>query len=256
MEFFSKLEARVNEVNSRLCIGIDPLFCEFAAETSSCVMDFCLELISETAHAAAAFKLNTAFFEARGTEGWQAMESISTKIRDQGIPLILDCKRGDIGTTAEAYAEAFFGGKLYSDSVTLNPLLGRESVAPFLRYDNKGVFILCKTSNPGSADLQSLLLGTGEPLFMEIAKLFCTPGSHVKLGLVVGATDPRSLKLIADQYPLFWILAPGLGAQGGDLSAAVSAGGSRTIFPISRGIYINRKFRANAEFLRDAINNA
>ena len=257
MEFFERLEKRVKEVNSRLCIGIDPHSSEIPGNFSAAnVLNFCLETVNQTFHVAAAFKINAAFFEALGTEGWLSMEILTQRIKDLEIPIILDCKRGDIGSTAEAYASAFFAKNIHADSVTLNPLLGRDSVEPFLKFPGRGVFILCKTSNPGSADFQNLILENGEPFFMNIPKVFCKPGNEGKIGLVVGATDPKSLRAVAFKFPGFWILAPGLGAQGGDLKAAVSAAGEFCIFPVSRGIYKNGKFRENAEFFRTAINEA
>ena len=257
MEFFEKLERRVKMISSKLCVGIDPHASEFEPGnfSSDSVLEFCLEIVNQTAPFAAAFKINSAFFEALGAEGWKNLEILTRKIKDLEIPIILDCKRGDIGSTAEAYATAFFEKFIFSDSVTLSPFLGRDSVAPFLKFPGRGVFILCKTSNPGSCDFQTLTLQDGSPLFMHIPKIFCTPGNEGKIGLVVGATDPSSLKMVSEKFPGFWILAPGLGAQGGDLKAAVAAAGPRAIFPVSRGIYKNGNFRENAEKFRDALNS-
>ena len=257
MEFFEKLDSRVKKISSRLCVGIDPHSTEFGPGnfSASSVLDFCVKIVDETAPFAAAFKINSAFFEALGSEGWRNLEILTQKIRDLEIPIILDCKRGDIGSTAEAYATAFFEKLVFSDSVTLSPFLGRDSIAPFLKFPGRGVFILCKTSNPGSCDFQTLTLQNGEPFFLEIPKVFCTPGNEGKIGLVVGATDPASLKMVSEIFPGFWILAPGLGAQGGDLHAAVAGAGPHALFPISRGIYKNGNFRENAEKFRDALNS-
>ncbi len=158
MTFFSQLEERARQVDSLLCIGLDPHPADLPAQNLEAVRQFCLRMIEATADLAAAYKPNAAFFEAFGAPGVALLQEVIAAV-PQDIPVILDAKRGDIASTAQAYAHAAFQ-VLGAGAVTVNPYLGRDSIEPFLSDPQKGVFLLCKTSNPGSADLQDLPIGS------------------------------------------------------------------------------------------------
>lgn len=294
--FFTKLEARVKEVNSHLCIGLDPhlkeLFpdcsestiTETKTEKERCdkAVSFCRKLIEETAPYAAAFKPNTAFFEALGPNyGIATLRRVIDSI-PPFIPVLLDVKRGDIGSTAQAYAESCYEYNptrgLGADGVTLSPLMGWDSVRPFItgKYRDRGVFVLCKTSNPGSNDILALNLANGKTVYEEIASLIGTWSQRAaqselslsletevpqRLGLVVGATDPVTLadvRKAAGQH--VWILAPGVGAQGGNLERACKAGMNNEntcmLITVSRGISFATNMGTKAKELMELINAA
>jgi uridine monophosphate synthetase len=255
MSFFSHLTQRVLKVDSLLCVGLDP-HPEFLDQTTaSAAGRFCVNIIEATADLACAFKPNSAFFEMYGAEGWSVLKDVIEAVPD-GIPVILDAKRGDIASTARAYARAIFEG-LGADAVTISPFLGREALEPFLSDPEHGAFVLCKTSNPGSDDLQSLLLSGGEPLYVRLARMALAWNTADNLGLVVGATDPAALASVRAAAPDLWLLAPGVGVQGGDLEKAMRAGlrsdGLGMIVPVSRGIARVSDPRIEAARLRDAI---
>lgn len=255
--FFEKLEARCREIDSLLCVGLDPHSSELPAATAQAARDFCLQLIEQTAPFAAAFKPNSAFFEVYGAEGMQALKDVIAAVPD-GIPVLLDAKRGDIGSTAGAYAQAAFE-TLGAGAVTVNPYLGSDAIAPFLKDPKNAAFILCKTSNPGSADLQDIA-SPSEPLYLRVAELAQQWNSNSNVGLVVGATFPAELAMVRAAAPDLWILAPGIGAQGGELELAVQAGvrgdGLGLLAPISRGISQAADPAGEAREFRDAINAA
>jgi uridine monophosphate synthetase len=247
--FFTRLAARIQAIDSPLCVGLDPHPADLrplGLPTAQTARDFCLRLIEATADCAAAYKPNAAFFEAFGAEGWAALAEVIAAAR-KAAPVVLDAKRGDIASTAEAYARAVFE-TLGADAVTLNPYLGRDSLAPFLADAQRGVFLLCKTSNPGAADLQDLALaGTlrqaqdaAQTVWEKVAALTAAWNEHDNLGLVVGATYPDALRRVREIAPDLWILAPGVGAQGGELAAALHAGlrsdGLGLLIPVSRAI--------------------
>lgn len=265
MSFFSGLDARARSIDSLLCVGLDPHPAELTSPTAAAAKDFCLRLVEATHDLALAFKPNAAFFEAFGAPGWQALEEVIAAV-PEGIPVILDAKRGDIASTAEAYARAVFG-TLKAHAVTLNPYLGRDALEPFLADPDRAAFILCKTSNPGSGDLQDLRVFTGEGehgpilrLYEQVARLAQGWNQGDNVGLVVGATHPEVLAGVRRLAPELWILAPGVGAQGGDLAAAVEAGlredGLGLILPVSRAISQAKDPRRAALDLREAINRA
>jgi len=248
--FFSFLEKRVDDCSSFLCVGLDPHVGELKEPTPASALDFCLNLVKQTARYAAAFKPNAAFFEVFGPEGWtalkQVIEAIDVESHRLGshIPIILDAKRGDITSTAEAYAKSAFD-TLGVDCITLSPYLGKDSIEPFLNYPEKGVFLLCKTSNAGSMDLQNLLvlpLGSDSPMPMYnyVAQLAQQWNEKNNVGIVVGATHPQIMSNIRASAPDLWFLAPGVGAQGGELELALKSGlrkdGKGMLIPISRGI--------------------
>lgn len=273
MTFFSRLESRIREIDSLLCVGLDPHPDDLPEMTGSGLKTFCLDLIAATVDLAAAYKPNAAFFEVFGPEGAAALREVIAAIPDE-IPVILDAKRGDISSTARAYAQAAFQ-TLGADAITVNPYLGYDAVEPFIGDSDKGVFLLCKTSNPGASDLQDLRVveerGLGKEnesshllqpptmyLHERVAKLAQTWNTRDNLGLVVGATQPESLARVRAAAPDLWILAPGIGAQGGDIRAALQAGlrpdGLGMLIPISRGISRTADPRLAAQELRAAIN--
>jgi uridine monophosphate synthetase len=266
--FFSFLEKRVDDCSSLLCIGLDPHVSDLVVDgqppvpTAASALDFCLNLVRATAPYAAAFKPNAAFFEVFGAEGWTALKQVIEAIKHESnrmgsmIPIILDAKRGDIASTAEAYAKAIFE-TLGADCSTLNPYLGKDSIEPFITNQEKGVFLLCKTSNPGSGDLQDLILESGDPLHVHVAKLAQTWNTKNNIGLVVGATHIEAMKRIRAVAPNLWFLALGVGAQGADLESALKAGlrkdGKGMLISISRGIARAENPRIAAAELRDQI---
>lgn len=239
--FFEQLEKRARISGSLLCIGLDPHLADLPQPTASAARDFCLRLIDATQDLALAYKPNAAFFEAFGPQGWAALKEVIEHVPSE-IPVILDAKRGDISSTAEAYARSAFE-TLGAQAITLNPYLGEDSLRPFLKDPQKGAFLLCKTSNPGAGDLQDLsLAGTyaGIMLYERVAQLAQGWNQNNNLGLVVGATYPEALARVRAQAPDLWILAPGVGAQGGNLQDALRAGlrpdGLGMIIPVSRAV--------------------
>ena len=260
--FFSFLEKRVDDSSSLLCVGLDPHVNDLSAPTAASALDFCLNLVKQTSRFAAAFKPNAAFFEVFGAEGWSALKEVIDAIQDESnrmgsmIPVILDAKRGDIASTAEAYAKAVFE-TLDVDCVTLSPYLGKDSVDPFIQKSEKGVFLLCKTSNPGSGDLQDIPLADGDLLYEHVAKLAQSWNIRNNIGLVVGATHLDAMKRVRAAAPELWFLSPGIGAQGGELEAALKAGlrkdGKGMLIPISRGISRAEKPGLAAAEIRDEI---
>ncbi len=257
MSFFSLLEERARQVDSLLCVGLDPHPADLPAQTLEGVRQFCHRMIEATVEFAAAYKPNAAFFEAFGPAGVALLQEVIASI-PQGIPVILDAKRGDIASTAQAYARAAFQA-LGAGALTVNPYLGRDAVEPFLEDPQKGVFLLCKTSNPGSSDLQDLRTGSmGNLLYEEVALLAGQWNTRQNLGLVVGATHPQELARVRRLAPDLWILAPGVGPQGGDLQAALYAGlrldGLGLLLPVSRLISRADDPRLAALQVRDQIN--
>jgi len=247
MGFFSRLERRAKEIDSVLCIGLDPHLEQLTKPEPQAVQDFCIRIIESTSDIALAYKPNIAFFEVFGSQGIAALEKVIRLIPEQ-IPIILDAKRGDIASSAQAYATAVFGA-LGVDAVTINPYLGYDALSPFIQDEDKGVFLLCKTSNPGSQDLQDRQLRTShengipkqnETLYELIAAKAVEWNVMDNLGLVVGATQVEALLRVRNIAPNLWILAPGIGAQGGNLELALRAGlrqdGLGMVIPVSRAI--------------------
>lgn len=241
MGFFTFLEDRAQKIGSLLCVGLDPHPQDLPEPTPEAARLFCLHLIESTADLALAFKPNAAFFEAFGPEGYAVLREVIAAV-PSGIPVILDAKRGDIASTARAYAQAAFQA-LGAHAITLNPYLGFDAIQPFLDDPEHGVFLLCKTSNPGAADIQDLAIAAeiGQNpvrLYEYIAGLALRWNASDNLGLVVGATQPQALGQVRALAPGLWILAPGIGAQGGDLKTALLAGlrqdGMGLLIPVSR----------------------
>jgi uridine monophosphate synthetase len=256
LSFFQRLTQRIEQVNSLLCVGLDP-HPEFLEDQSpQAVRDFCTRLIEATSDFACAFKPNSAFFEALGPEGMAILKEVIEAVPED-VPVILDAKRGDIASTSEAYAQAIFQ-RLAADAVTLSPYLGWDAISPFLDEPEKGAFLLCKTSNPGASEIQNQLGVGGEPLFLHIAREAQRKNVSNNLGLVVGATDPQALRAVRDVAPEIWILAPGVGAQGGDLGEAMRAGlrqdAMGMVIPLSRALASAQNPGDEAKRMRDAIN--
>lgn len=265
--FFTFLEKRVDDCSSLLCVGLDPHVSDLEHPAAEAALRFCLNLVKQTAPYAAAFKPNAAFFEQFGPEGWTALKTVIDAIQEQSnrlgsmIPVILDAKRGDIASTAEAYAKSAFE-TLGAHSITLSPYLGKDSIDPFLQHKEKGVFLLCKTSNPGAGDLQDLVV-VSDPgstsLYEHVARLAQTWNIRNNIGLVVGATQPEALARVRAAVPDLWFLSPGIGAQGGDLETALKVGlrkdGKGMLLPISRGISrAENPALAAAEFRDEVLN--
>ena len=215
--------------DSMLCVGLDPDPTRIPAALGSgkdALLRFCCEIVDATAAHVCAFKPQIAYFAALGAE--RELERLIDHIhtRHPGIPVILDAKRGDIGSTAERYAvEAF--ERFNADAVTINPYMGSDSIEPWLAWADRGVFLLCRTSNPGGSDLQSLDIG-GEALYERVARLAAGRwNTNGQLGLVLGATFPAELERVRAIAPNLPMLVPGIGAQGGDIEATVRAGITR-----------------------------
>lgn len=236
--FTTTLDKLARERDSLLCVGLDPHASDLSEPTAAAARDFCVRLIEQTSDLAIAYKPNAAFFELYGPEGWAALKQVIDAV-PAGIPVVLDAKRGDIASTADAYAASAFE-HLGATAITINPYLGHDSLAPFLSDPARGGFLLCKTSNPGSADLQDLRLEEGLLLYEKVASLARGWNTRGNVGLVVGATHPQALARLRKLAPDLWFLAPGVGAQGGDLAAALQAGlrddGLGMLIPVSRAI--------------------
>jgi uridine monophosphate synthetase len=258
--FAEKLTHAIEQNDSLLCAGLDPRPDRFPPQMRAQPdPTFTLNktIIDATADLVCAYKPNFAFYEAQGLEGLAALRRTIEYIHEMtDVPVILDAKRGDIGSTAEAYAKAVFE-VWAADAVTVNPYLGHDAVQPFTAYADRGVFLLCHTSNPGATDLQTLDCG-GRPLYQVVAEQAVRWGANV--GLVIGATYPQALRAVREMAPQMWVLLPGVGAQGGDLEVALAAGldeqGSGIIVNASRSIIYAKDPRAAAQELRDRINAA
>jgi len=266
LPFFEAVRRRVDQVDSLLCIGLDPHVKQLPEKTCAAAEKHSLDLIAATKDVAACYKPNAAFFEVWGEAGVAALKRVIQAAKATGAPVLLDAKRGDIGTTSDAYASSAFD-ELGADAITLSPYMGWDSLAPFVDLKSgygatKGAFVLCKTSNPSAADMQTLkMAGSGRRVFEHIADL-TVPGKdwnrHSNVGLVVGATDVEAIKAVRQANASAWILAPGVGAQGGDLEEccreAVTEDGYGLLLPISRGISAAPDPAEAARSFRDCIN--
>ena len=269
--FFEKLSARIDIAGSLLCVGLDPnpvdlppRFADEGVPIADQLFAWNLSIIEATATFACAFKPNIAFYEALGSAGYALLRN-TLKAIPSDIPVILDAKRGDIGSTASAYAHACFE-ELGVDAVTLSPYLGRDSIQPFIAHNDRGLFVLCRTSNPGSADFQEMEISdwraldreANQPLYMHVARTAAEWSENV--GLVVGATFPGSISAIRQALPHTWLLIPGVGAQGGDIAATLAAGlradGAGLIVNVTRGISLADDHAAAPKQYRDEMNTA
>jgi orotidine-5'-phosphate decarboxylase len=227
--FTTKLANAIRQHDSLLCVGLDPDIGRFPGVLqgrSDAVFEFCRAIIDATASYACAFKPQIAYFAALAAE--DQLQAICDYLNQNypDIPIVLDAKRGDIGATAEQYAREAFE-RYKADAVTVNPYMGFDSIEPYLQWNEKGVIVLCRTSNPGGSDLQSLLVD-GQPLYQHVARLVAQQWNrNGQCALVVGATFPQEIaevRKIVGEMPL---LVPGIGAQGGDIEATVLAGQTR-----------------------------
>ncbi len=230
MTFLEQLQGAERQNGSLLCVGLDPEPSKFPAGMkgdASKIYDFCAQMVDATADLVISFKPQIAYFAAYRAE--DQLEKLMDHMRRNAphVPVILDAKRGDIGSTAEQYAKEAFE-RYGADAVTLSPFMGFDSVQPYLKYHGKGAFLLCRTSNPGGDDLQNQRLASveGQPLMYEhIAKLAQGPWNlNGQLGLVVGATYPAEIERVRSLAPTLPLLIPGVGAQGGDAVATIKAG--------------------------------
>ena len=278
MTFLDQLREAESLNQSMLCVGLDPEPSRFPAgitRDAQGIHDFCVRIVEATADLAIAFKPQIAYFAAHRAE--PQLERLMARMREIApkVPIILDAKRGDIGSTAEQYAREAFD-RYGADAVTLSPFMGFDSVAPYLQYTGKGAFLLCRTSNPGGDDLQNQRLASveGQPLLYEhVARLAQGPWNlNGQLGLVVGATYPQEIERVRELAPTLPLLIPGVGAQGGDAAATVQAGwrgdgagattgavivnSSRAILYAGEGTDFAHAARAAALATRDALNRA
>jgi orotidine-5'-phosphate decarboxylase len=273
---FSEQLARAEALNdSMLCVGLDPDPAKFPGswkDDPGRIFDFCATIVDATKDLVIAFKPQIAFFAAQRAE--EQLERLIAHIHRVApeVPVILDAKRGDIGSTAEQYARELFE-RYRADAATLSPLMGFDSIEPYLAYEGKGAFLLCRTSNPGGADLQEQRLPNGDKLFEHIARLAHGEWNRSgQLALVVGATFPAEIERVRELAPTLPLLIPGFGAQGGDAAATVLAGwradaDGRTLAPIivsssrailyaSRGDNFAAAARAAAQAARAELNQA
>lgn len=226
MSFGLSLRRRWSDSGSLLCVGLDPEPAKLPAHLGQgpeAILAFCRAIVDATADQVCAFKPQIAYFAAARAE--TALEALIAHIHERhpGIPVILDAKRGDIGATAARYAAEAFD-RYEADALTVNPYMGRDSIAPYLERPGKGVLLLCRTSNPGGSDLQMLDCG-GERLFERVARLAADDwNAGGEIGLVVGATFPAEIAAVRRIAPTLPLLVPGIGAQGGDVDATVAAG--------------------------------
>ena len=249
MTFLDMLNAAEHQNTSMLCVGLDPeptKFPDHIKGDSNKIYDFCAAIVDATADLVNSFKPQIAYFAAHRAEG--QLERLMEHMRRVAphVPIILDAKRGDIGSTAEQYAiEAF--ERYGADAVTLSPFMGWDSVAPYLKFHGKGAFLLCRTSNPGGDDLQNQRLASveGQPkMYEHIAQLAQGPWNlNGQLGLVVGATYPKEIERVRELAPTLPLLIPGVGAQGGDAVATVKAG-LRVVNGVTTGPIIVNSSRA------------
>jgi orotidine-5'-phosphate decarboxylase len=284
--FSEKLFERIEQTNSRVCLGIDPRpdahplthperFEGDPAQIARAVVYYFQGIIEATHDAVACYKPQSAFFEALGIPGLIALAQLIADIRARGIPVILDAKRGDMGSTAEAYAQSYLAdGVFAADALTVNPYLGEEGLAPFVRQAVKaerGLFIVTKTSNSGGKDLQDMTLEGGQRVYEQVAALVTQlaephrgASGYAPIGAVVGATYPEALKALRDQLPYSVLLVPGYGAQGGNAESVAPAfdkNGLGAVVSSSRALtYSNeaedfaQQTRARTLEMRDAIN--
>ncbi len=230
MTFLDRLRSAERSNGSMLCVGLDPEPSRFPGALkgdASRIYDFCARIVDATADLVISFKPQIAYFASHRAE--DQLERLMEHMRRNAphVPVILDAKRGDIGSTAEQYAREAFE-RYGADAVTLSPFMGFDSIQPYLKYPDKGAFLLCRTSNPGGDDLQNQRLASieGQPLLYEhVARLAQGPWNlNGQLGLVVGATYPAEIERVRQVAPTLPLLIPGVGAQGGDAVATVKAG--------------------------------
>ncbi|WP_152042741.1 orotidine-5'-phosphate decarboxylase [Salinigranum salinum] len=219
--FFHRLRQRIDRIDSVVSVGLDPdpaRIPDHLREHDLPRWAFNRRIIDATHEHAACYKPNAAFYE--DGDGWRALRETIAYAHGKDVPVLLDAKRADIGNTSRQYAHLLD----HADAITVNPYLGRDSLEPFLSRADKGVFVLCRTSNPGGGDLQDLELASGDRVYERVAALADLWNANGNVGLVVGATTPDELASVREQVPDLPFLVPGVGAQGGDAEAAVTHG--------------------------------
>ncbi|MDR0819036.1 MAG: orotidine-5'-phosphate decarboxylase [Oscillospiraceae bacterium] len=239
---FSRLQKLIDAKNAPICAGLDPRASMLNGGES--LFDFNKRVIDAVYDIVPSVKPQSAFFEAFGLGGLESLSKTIKYARQKGLYVILDAKRGDIGSTAEAYAEAYFssGSDFECDALTVNAYLGSDGIKPFLelaKINDKAIFALVKTSNPSSGEVQDLLTDSGESVYVSVAKTLDALDDSEHLGFVVGATYPEQLKELRLKFPTTFFLVPGYGAQGGtakDIAAAFNADGGGVVVNNSRGI--------------------
>jgi orotidine-5'-phosphate decarboxylase len=268
VKFKDRLLKACRTNRSLLCIGLDfemSLVPPHIRESDYPILEFNEAIIDATIDIACAYKPNIAFYEKHGERGVTMLRKTIERIPEE-IPVILDCKRGDIGSTAKAYAEAYFDD-LGVDAVTVNPYMGFDSLEPFLNYEDRGIFVLCRSTNPGAADFQDLQIG-GMPLFEHVARKALTWNQHENVALIAPSTVPKALQSIRRAAgPNVPILIPGIGTQGGTVQDAIKFGAnirgenailsaSRSILYASNGKDFAEAARKVALKLREDLNDA
>lgn len=261
--FFDRLALTQEAQKSLLCVGLDPDVSRFPAaiqRSREPIFTFNKAIVDATADVVCCYKPQIAHYAGAGAE--EQLEKTIEYIRSRRMPVLLDAKRGDIGSTAEWYARELFE-RYGADATTVSPYLGFDAMEPYIEYREKGIFILCRTSNPGGADIQDLVLADGKRLFEHVAEQAATRWNKYRnVGLVVGATGPQELARIRELVGTMTLLLPGIGAQGADVEQTVTAGAgggmlvnaSRAVLYASSGKDFDRQARAVALSLRDEIN--
>jgi orotidine-5'-phosphate decarboxylase len=269
--FRDRLDGAVTRNQSLLCVGLDPELAKLPAALRSrhaeeALKTFLHGIIAATSDFVCCYKPNLAFYLAHGAAGWNVLLGLRDAIPAH-IPMLLDAKFGDVGSTAEMYARTAYD-VVHADALTVSPYVGGDALAPFFARPDRTAFVLCKTSNPGSGDLQDVPVESGETVFLRMAARIRDWGAaHGNVGAVVGATYPAQMAAIRAALPDAPLLVPGIGAQGGDLAGSVRAGmdargagmlisASRSVLYASSGDDYADAARAEAERLRDAINAA
>ena len=252
MSYFDRLRALAKDRHTLLCVGLDPEPDRIAGGAAG-ALRHCREVVRQTEEHACCFKPNSAFWEQYGPDGWKALLELRGDV--PGTLFLFDGKRGDMGNTMRAYAVTAFA-TLGMDAATVNPYLGADSIEEYTRYEDRGVYVICRSSNPGAASLQHLD-AEGRPLYMRVAEMAQSLNAHGNVGLVVGATAPKEVAEVRAASPLPFLI-PGVGAQGGDLEGSVRAAWSgdpaSCLISVSRSVLFAEKPAAEAARLKDAIN--
>jgi len=252
VSYFERLRALSKDRHTLLCVGLDP-DPERIAGGAAGALRHCREVVRQTEEHVCCFKPNSAFWEQYGPDGWQALIELRDEVPN--TPFLFDGKRGDMGNTMRAYAVTVFA-TLAMDAATVNPYLGADSIEEFTRYEDRGVYVVCRSSNPGAADLQHLD-ANGRPLYKRVAELAERLNAHRNVGLVVGATAPTEIAEVRRSSNLPFLI-PGIGAQGGDLEGSVRAAWNgdpaSCLVSASRSVIFAEKPSREAAKAKDAIN--